>query len=152
MTSTQTKNNHIGVSESFGSYLASRIKQGISTAKVDEIHDHITATELDSHADSPVLGRYSRILEETGQTVKVSGFTSELGEALEVPIANAAVAYDCDLTGETHILVIYNALYFKNMDTNLIPPFVMRLAGLEVDECPKFLSREPSKSNHSNHT
>ena len=79
----------------------------------------------------------------------VSGFTSELGEALKVPIVNAAVAYDCDITGGTHILVICNALYFKNMDTNLIPSFIMRLAGLEIDECPKFLSRQPKESNHS---
>ena len=35
------------------------------------------------------------------------------------------------------------------MDINLIPPFMMRLAGLEVDECPKFLSKEPNEQNHS---
>ena len=35
------------------------------------------------------------------------------------------------------------------MKSNLIPPIMMRLAGLEVDECPKFLSKEPSEKNHS---
>ena len=70
---------------------------------MDEIQDmdRITATKLDSHADSPVVGWYAKVLEETSKTARVSGFTSDLGEALEVPIVNAAVAYDCDVTGST---------------------------------------------------
>ena len=35
------------------------------------------------------------------------------------------------------------------MEVNLISPFMMRLAGLEIDECLKFLSRNPSDNNHS---
>ena len=47
------------------------------------------------------------------------------------------------------IFVIYNALYFQNMDTNLLPPIMMRISGLDVDECPKFLSSKPMERNHS---
>ena len=108
-----------------------------------------TATELDSHADSLVVGRYSKILEDMGRKAMVSGFTSDLGKPITVPVVNAAVAYDCEVTGNTHILVICNALYFQSMEENLIPPFMMRLAGVEVDECPKFLSKKPSERNHS---
>ena len=111
--------------------------------------ERVTATELDSHADSPVVGRYSRILEYTGRKASVAGFTKDLGKPMTVPVVNAAVAYDCEVSGETRILVICNALYFKNMEVNLIPPFMMRLAGIEVDECPKFLASAPSESNHS---
>ena len=64
-------------------------------------------------------------------------------------MVNAAVAYDCEFTGRTLIMTICNALYFDTMETNLIPPFMMRLAGIEVDECPKFLSKYPSDNNHS---
>ena len=35
------------------------------------------------------------------------------------------------------------------MDTALIPPFMMRVAGIEIDESPKFLARKPSIKNHS---
>ena len=45
--------------------------------------------------------------------------------------------------------MIYNVLYFRNMETNLVPPIMMFLEGLDVDECPKFLSRKPTESNHS---
>ena len=109
----------------------------------------VSATELDSHADSPVVGRFTRTLEDTGIQASVSGFTSDLGKPLTVPVVNAAVAYDCEFTGETRIMIICNALHFKNMEVNLIPPFMMRLAGIEVNECPKFLSKQPNESDHS---
>ena len=35
------------------------------------------------------------------------------------------------------------------MDVSLIPPFLMRLAGLEVNECPKFLARQPTDRHHA---
>ena len=104
---------------------------------------------MDSHADSPVVGGYCHVLEDTGRTAKVSGFTSELGRPLVVKVVNAAIVYDCEHTGSSYIIVICNALHFSKMEVNLIPPFMMRLAGLEVDECPKFLARSPQESNHS---
>lgn len=112
----------------------------------------VYATELDSHADSQVVGRGARVLEHAGQTVKASDFSGELGSAIKVPVVHAAVAYDCEITGKTHILVIHNALNLRSMTTNLIPPFppfMMRLAGLHVNECPKFLSQNPSINDHS---
>ena len=121
----------------------------VSGVRFEVDPNRTTATELDSHADSPVVGRYSRVLEGTGRKATVSGFTTDLGKPITVPVVNAAVAYDCKFTGKTLILVICNALYFQNMEENLIPPFMMRLAGIEVDECPKFLARNPSESNHS---
>mmetsp|Transcript_1845 Transcript_1845/g.3756 ORF Transcript_1845/g.3756 Transcript_1845/m.3756 type:complete len:266 (-) Transcript_1845:3420-4217(-) len=51
--------------------------------------------------------------------------------------------------GTAHILQIYLALYFLNMKVNPIPPFIMRLAGIHIDECPTFLAKDPSHKNHS---
>ena len=116
---------------------------------IHQIKTELPRLELDSHADSPVIGRNAHILYETGKHVDVSGFTDTLGYCKTIPIVHAAIAYDCPSTGNTIIFKIYNALYFKNMKNNLIPPFAMRLAGLEVDECPKFLSKNPTESNHS---
>ena len=106
-------------------------------------------TELDSHADSPVVGKHSYVLRATGRKVSVKGFTDQLGAPILVPVVDAAVVYDCEYTGKSVILVIRNALHLQNMDTNLIPPFMMRLAGLKIDECPKFLSDDPNENNHS---
>ena len=57
---------------------------------------HMSATELDSHADSPVVGRNCKILEFTGMKASVSGFTSDLGKPMTIPVVNAAVCYDCE--------------------------------------------------------
>ena len=68
---------------------------------------------------------------------------------MKVPVFTAAVAYDYEYTVKTYIFVIYNAFYLRNMDTNLVPPIMIRILGLDVDECPKFLSGKPMESNHS---
>ena len=47
------------------------------------------------------------------------------------------------------ILVIYSALYLQNMDMNLLPPTMMGLAGLDVDEFTKFLLIKLTESNNS---
>ena len=35
------------------------------------------------------------------------------------------------------------------MKHNLLSPFIMRLAGLEVNEQPKFMTRNPTTKHHS---
>ena len=46
-------------------------------------------------------------------------------------------------------MVIQNALYLKAMNVSLIPPFMMRMAGIDIDECPKFLAKTPTIKHHS---
>jgi len=81
--------------------------------------------------------------------VTVSGFTDSLGNLTKVPVVQAAVIYDCPYTGKELVIHINNALYIKDMSINLVPPFMMRLCGINVDECPKFLAEAPSENNHS---
>ena len=47
-----------------------------------------------------------------------------------------AVAYDCPYTFTTYILFFHQALYIKNMTTNLISPFQMQAFGVTVNEIP----------------
>ena len=84
-------------------------------------------TELDSHADSPVVEKGALILHHTGETVNVIPFTDGLGTCSDVPIVTAAVAYDSLTTGEITILLIQNALYIANMTQNLIPPIMLQI-------------------------
>ena len=46
-------------------------------------------------------------------------------------------------------MVARNALYVESMDHNIVPPFIMREEGLEVDEQAKIHTPQPSKENHS---
>ena len=105
--------------------------------------------ELDSHADSPVVGNGAHVLEHTGKKVSVSGFTDELGKPMLVDVVHAVITYDCAQTGMSYPMLINNAILVPSVDCCLINPFMLRLAGVQVDECPKFLSPIPSVINHS---
>ena len=105
-------------------------------------------TELDSHANMVVLGKYSFIFESTGQTCTVLPFSSELGMAKNVPIVDGAIVYEEPYSGQPHILLIRNALYIPTMDINLIPPFIMREGGVIINETPKIQCDTPSTDDH----
>ena len=47
------------------------------------------------------------------------------------------LAYDCKRTNQVYLLVLRNVLYIESMDDNLIPPFILREAGLIVNERAK---------------
>ena len=72
-----------------------------------------------------------------------------LGTSKNITIVNSDMVYDCETTGTIIILSIHNALYFKGVNHNLIPIFMMIFDGLEVYQCPKFLDRNPTKIHHS---
>ena len=101
-------------------------------------------TELDYHVQSPVVGKKAMILYKTEMTVNVTPFSDDFGMMPEVPVFHAAVAYDCPITGNLTIPIINNALYIRDMEHNLLPPIMMRLNGLLVNEFPKFLCPNPT--------
>ena len=90
----------------------------ISTSKSSKRknYDGPTKAELDSHADTCSFGSQAYIVEDTGQTISVSGFLSSLGTVKHVPIVTAAIAYDDPITYQTFILFFHQSLYFKKMD------------------------------------
>ena len=111
--------------------------------------DGIFSLELDSHADSPVVGKNAFVLERTGKKVSVSGFADDLGKPLLLDVVHAAVMFDPPDSSDSYLFVIHNALFVESLDCALINPFMMRLANIQVDECPKFLAPIPSIANHS---
>ena len=106
-----------------------------------------SSLELDRHADSPVVGSEALIIRTHDKTVKVNGFTKSLGTKT-VDVVDAALAYECGIIGNIYILIARNELYFKEMRHNLLAPFIMRLAGLEVIEQPKFMTRKLTIYHH----
>ena len=106
-------------------------------------------TELDYHANSPVVGKNGIILYKTEMTVNVTPFSDEFGMMLKVTVVHVAVAHDCPITSNSIIIIINNALYIREIEHNLLPPIMMRLNELLVDECPKFLCPISTIKTHS---
>ena len=105
-------------------------------------------SDLDSHANMVCLGKGATIIRRTGLTINVSAFASDVGKLKGVPLVDAVIVYQ-DGTGNVYLLVVCNALYVPSMDHHLIPPFLMREAGLEVNELPKIQSPDPTEETHS---
>ena len=61
---------------------------------------------------------------------------------------DAAVAYDCPVSGRTWILIGRNVLHIEGMQDNLMPPFVMREGGVIVNEKPKIHCEDPTVDDH----
>ena len=115
---------------------------------VIELGGESSSLELDSHADSPVLGSEALIIRTHDRKVRVNGFILALGSKM-VDVVDAVIAYECKLTGKVLIMIIRNGLHLKEMNHNLLSLFIMRLSEMEVNEQPKFMTRNPTTKHHS---
>ena len=66
-------------------------------------------------------------------------------------IVDAMLAYDCETTNQVNLLVLQNVLYIDSMEDNLIPPFILREAGLIVNKQAK-IHCEPGTITEEDHT
>ena len=109
--------------------------------------NELSRTELDSHANMPVIGRNAYILSKTGETVDVAPFTPDY-KPISVELVDAALKYECPYSGEVKILIIRRGLYVPSMTHNLLPPFMLRKAGIHINEVPKIHVTSPTEEHH----
>ena len=96
-------------------------------------------TELDSHANMCVLGKHCLLLSNlaTARKVSVGAFAEAAGGLVSVPIVDAMLAYDCPRRNQVYLLILRNVLNIESMDDNLITPFILREAGITVNDRAK---------------
>ena len=95
-----------------------------------------------------VLGSEAFIFESTSRTCNVMPFDPNLGVSTNIPIVDGAIAYECPYTGESVVLILRNALHMPHLKHNIIAPFIMRTAGVSIDDKPKIHCDDPSVDNH----
>ena len=131
--------------------MSSQIYALIATTNVatpkDVEEDTNSRTELDSHANMPLVGLNASMFADTGRVAEVSPYTPEY-KSLQIPIVDSAVLYDCPYSGKAYVLVIRNALHVPAMQNNLLPPFMLREADITVNDAPKIQVDDPSEENH----
>ena len=96
-------------------------------------------SHLDSHANMIVIGKHYYVLANSGHTAELHTFAEDIRSLQRVPIVDALLLYECPYTGKIFILVARNVLYVPSMVHNLIPSFVLRQAGLVVNNKPNTL-------------
>jgi hypothetical protein len=98
----------------------------------------VDRSKMDSHADTCVAGCNMVVLEDTGQTVSVTLFTSEYNALKGIPIVSAATAYDCPTDGETYLLIFNEFLFLGDrLPVSLLCPNQLRAFGLSVCDTPQ---------------
>ena len=89
------------------------------------------------------------MLQQSGEMANINPFTPEYDALMEVPIVDSAILYECPFLGTEYILLVRNALHVPAMENNLIPPFIMREAGITVNDTPKIQIEEPTDNDHA---
>ena len=105
-------------------------------------------TDLDSHANMPVVGSNSCIVSDHHTTVEVRPYSPDYAP-LNIPLVDAAVMYDCPHSGQSHVLIVRNALYVQSMVNNLLPPFVLREKGIICNDTAKIHVQDPGVDDHA---
>ena len=105
-------------------------------------------SEIDNHADTCVVGANALITHDYQRPVSVTGFDPS-NRSQHLKIVSAALAYDDHRNGKPVILVINQAIHVPTIEHNLLSPMQMRLNGIAVSECPKFLHPTPTDRTHA---
>ena len=110
-----------------------RYIRGISR-DADVVHGR---NELDSHADTIVLGRNAIILQYTGRECDVAPYSDSYEPMRNVPIVTGATTITNTETGDTTILVFNEAIWMGDqLDHSLLNPNQLRHHGVVVQDNP----------------
>jgi hypothetical protein len=139
----------INVPEHIYSLISTAMVSAVDASKQSDMEES-SRTKLDSHANMPVAGRNAYIISDTGRLADVNPFTPDY-ESMVMSIVDAAILCECPYDGQTCMLVLRNALHVPSLKNNLVPPFVMREAGIRANDTPKIQTSDPTKEDHSIH-
>ncbi len=129
-------------------HVASIIIASLDDNLMDTSDSLTPRTDLDSPANMFVACKHAYVLAESGKTATVRGFSPEIAPK-EIPIVDCAFAYECPYSGRQYILVARNVLHVTTMEHNLVPPFLLREAGLVVNDVAKIHVKDPDVTHHS---
>jgi hypothetical protein len=107
-----------------------------------------TSLELDSHADTTILGAGALIIQSYDQPVEVVGY--DLQQCLQVfEAVSGILAFDHPWDGRVYHLVFHQAIHIPQLDHHLLCPMQCRINDVTVNNVPKFLTRFPTDNMHA---
>ena len=77
-------------------------------------------SELDTHADTCVVGRHAFIVEQQDRVVNVSGYNPTKLSVKNSGVVNAAITADNVDTVESHAVIINQSVHVPMMEHNLL--------------------------------
>ena len=98
-------------------------------------NDIDTSLELDSHADTCVIGKDCLILNDYERPVTVYGYYRALGAQYFCTVS-AIFGYIDPKRGQTYHLVIHQAIEVPHLVHSLICPMQCQMSGVDINEPP----------------
>ena len=83
-----------------------------------------------------------------GKTVDVAPFTPDY-KPISVELVDAALKYECPYSRDIKILIIRRGMHVPSMTHDLLPPFMLREAGITINEVPKIHVSSPTEEHHA---
>ena len=121
-------------------------KLGSQVASV--VHNNKETTlELDSRADTSILGGVALVVSDFNEPVNVQGYEPSLGTKTYKTITGA-VGYCDPVSGSIYHFVIHQAIYIPGLDHHLLSPMQFRVADVEINDFPRFLISNPTEDSH----
>ena len=109
-----------------------------------------STTELDSHKNTALVGKDCYIFDHVNErTCDIEPFDPSVGKKSKVTIVDTAIIYGCPYTHKSYLLVIKNALDVSTLTHNLLSPFILREAGITVNDVPTIHVDNPSTIDHA---
>ncbi len=103
----------------------------------------MTTLELDSHADTCVLGRDCLVILDYDRPVQVVRCDPALGTKTYKTV-RGIVAYDNPTTGEVFHLVINQVIHIPHLNHHLLCPMQCQVNEVTMNETPMFLDIDPT--------
>ena len=126
--------------------------QPLTTIQVTVAHASVASSkpkvELDSHADTCVVGDNCLVIHDHNRPVNVYSYDPKDGHR-SAKTVDAAVGYQDPQSGQKFILMINQAICIVGLHNHLLCPMLCSLNGVYISEVPKFLAESPSKTTHA---
>lgn len=104
--------------------------------------------ESDSHADTCCVGSDCLVINDYDRPVTVYGYDKTMG-AQHFRTVSAAVAYLHPVSGTLYHLVMHQAIEIPHLDHHLLCPMQCRVNDVTINDCPKFLTKNPTAESHA---
>jgi len=107
-----------------------------------------TTLELDSHADTCVLGRDALIILDYQRPVNVVGYDKSLGTQTYAIVSGMFANDDPQMRRTLH-LDIHQAIHIPHLDHHQLCPMQCCVNEVIVNDLPKFLASDPTDQMHA---
>ena len=107
-----------------------------------------TSLELDSHADTSVLGRNVSIYLDHQRPINVHGYDLALGSK-KYHTVSGALTYDHPETDQVHHILVNQAIEIPTLDHCLLFPFQCRVNDVIIHDTPTLLTQNLTVASHA---